>query len=308
MKTVFISSTYTDLKNYRSKVWNLLRKNYDVEIKGMEEFGARTESPLDTCIAEVDQCDIYVGIIGVRLGSINEDIGKSYTQIEYERAFDKGKEILIYLIDEERAEIPPILVEKGDKHLKLEIFKEKLKYTHTVDFFVDEDDLKTKLSRKFDSLLDAKEGKAPSKDEIKFSSKVIEEIFLFPKSRSGQEIKLKTIFDSTYYPASKNLCKAFNTSYGNTLIMKFNIKAPENGNKFDKILVDYKQFEMVNDKIGKEIEIYANILFSETTIRDFRANFHTDVNSGLAAITITPSYQQEQDREGTIILSLSKVL
>ena len=51
-KTIFISSTYKDLVKERKAVWELL-KRYDVNIVGMEEFGARKDSPLTTCLKEV---------------------------------------------------------------------------------------------------------------------------------------------------------------------------------------------------------------------------------------------------------------
>ncbi len=71
-KTVFISSTFDDLRNYRKRVWDLLN-NYEVNIRGMERFGARTEAPLDTCLVEVGQADIFFGIIGFRFGSLDEE-------------------------------------------------------------------------------------------------------------------------------------------------------------------------------------------------------------------------------------------
>jgi hypothetical protein len=57
-------------------------------------------SPLETCLAEVEQSDIYIGIISFRLGSIKTNTGKSFTQLEYEKALDLKKDILIYLRDE----------------------------------------------------------------------------------------------------------------------------------------------------------------------------------------------------------------
>ncbi|WP_440999816.1 DUF4062 domain-containing protein [Fodinibius sp. SL11] len=311
-KTVFISSTYLDLKDYRSEVWELLNSNYDVDIKGMEDFGARTESPLETCLSEVDQSDIYVGLVGVRLGSINEDKGKSYTQLEYERAVEKGKEILIYLIDEENAKVSPNLVDKENKHVKLKSFKDKLKKSHTVDFFVNENDLVKKLERKFDELLEIKTESHELKDEIQFSKKVIDEFFLFPKSRSGQEIKLRVKFDSNYYPASKDICNSFNKNYGSTVIMNLEVRAPENGNKLDKILVNHEQFKKVKDIIGKEIDIYTNLLFTENTINKFRAYFVREekgYSSLMTTIAVNPLMQKEvNEREGTLILSLNEVI
>lgn len=97
--TIFVSSTFVDLQSHRKAVWDTLAE-FDVAVRGMEQFGARTETPLQTCLFEVDQADIYVGIIAFRLGSIESQSGKSYTQLEYERALTRSKEILIYLVDE----------------------------------------------------------------------------------------------------------------------------------------------------------------------------------------------------------------
>lgn len=91
-KTVFISSTYEDLKQHRAKIWDVLNK-FDVNIRGMEQFGARKETPLNTCISEVEQSDIYIGIIAMRLGSIELNTEKSYTQLEYEKALGQGDKV-----------------------------------------------------------------------------------------------------------------------------------------------------------------------------------------------------------------------
>jgi hypothetical protein len=42
---------------------------------------------------------VYVGIIAFRLGSVDPETAKSFTQLEYERARELGKEILIYLAE-----------------------------------------------------------------------------------------------------------------------------------------------------------------------------------------------------------------
>jgi len=66
-KTVFISSTYDDLKEYRRAVWELLEK-FDVNVRGMEQFGARKEAALATCLAEVEQSDILSWRHSVSIG------------------------------------------------------------------------------------------------------------------------------------------------------------------------------------------------------------------------------------------------
>jgi hypothetical protein len=55
----------------------------------MEEFGARTTGALETCLAEVEESDVYVGIVGYRLGTIDQESGKPFTVLEEEKAVDK---------------------------------------------------------------------------------------------------------------------------------------------------------------------------------------------------------------------------
>jgi hypothetical protein len=151
-KTVFISSTYRDLKIHREKIWNALQ-NYDLNITGMEEFGARHSPPLETCIDEIHKSDIYIGIISMCYGSVDSISGKSFTQIEYEKAKEIGLEIMIYLIDENSGTVKTGHIDFGDKSLSLNQFKNILKNNHTVDWFVDADDLSEKIYKRLGKLV-----------------------------------------------------------------------------------------------------------------------------------------------------------
>ncbi len=53
-KTLFISSTFQDLQPHRNQIWKVLQ-DFDVNITGMEAFGARKSTPLETCIEEIDK-------------------------------------------------------------------------------------------------------------------------------------------------------------------------------------------------------------------------------------------------------------
>jgi hypothetical protein len=146
-KAVFISSTYEDLAQHRRAVW-LLLEDFEVVVRGMERFGARPDTPLQTCLAEVEQSDVYVGIIAFRAGSIEGSSGKSYTQLEYEHALQLGKDILVYLADEQqaRARYADVDVDPAPRE-KLKAFKGILRERHTVDTFTSADDLAEKLRR-----------------------------------------------------------------------------------------------------------------------------------------------------------------
>src|SRR5260370_33120222 len=132
-KTIFISSTYKDLCQHRRAVWDVLTK-FDVNVRGMEQFGARTSGPLETCLAEVGQSDVYVGIIAFRLGSIDAESRQSFTELEYEHAVALKKDILIYLADEDAAIFPFSALDTDSKRkAQLLSFKKRLLDQQTVD-------------------------------------------------------------------------------------------------------------------------------------------------------------------------------
>jgi hypothetical protein len=139
---IFVSSTYTDLIPYRNVAREILSQ-FHADIRGMEVFGARTQKPLDTCLEEVSTSEVFIGIIGMRYGSVDKESGKSFVELEYETAKQNHLEILIYIIDEENASIPPINVDCQNAE-KLKDFKKRLKI-HTCCFFNSVNDLSLKI-------------------------------------------------------------------------------------------------------------------------------------------------------------------
>ena len=72
----------------------------------MKYFAARDEKPADYCRATVHGCDIYVGLIGLRYGSLVRDRPDvSYTELEFDAATEAGKTRLIFMLDE-KATLP----------------------------------------------------------------------------------------------------------------------------------------------------------------------------------------------------------
>ena len=271
-KTVFISSTYLDLKEERKKVWDCLEK-FDVTVKGMEQFGARKSDPLTTCLSEVEQSDIYVGIIGMRYGSEDSNTGKSFSQLEYEKAIEQNKEILIYLIDEESSTVTPNLIQY-DKIHKLNNFKAILKDKHTVDSFSNSQDLVSKLQRKFKELLTPKV-ETVIEDEYENTKKVLDLFFLVPAAYSGREIKLKIKFIGQPQPVSKAICQNFNFEFGKTIVSKIEVLHPTFEFKnFRHIFVEYalfKKFIELNKKL--EYEIFAKVLFKDEKAKTLTTDF-----------------------------------
>lgn len=279
MKTVFISSTFRDLEEHRRAVWQLLKK-FDVAIRGMENFGARTEGPLDTCLAEVEQSDVYVGIVAFRLGSVHPASGKSFTQLEYEHARQLKKNILIYLADEhtpyemryDRIDLEPATVEK------LQAFKRTLREQHTVNAFTNPEDLVEKLRRDLTRYLDL--NKIPTggrEDEFRGSLAIVKRFLLTPKALVGREISLRMKFSFEPYPASRALCNAFNLVYGDTVGAGMNVLAPKSRemDKFTELYASGRtipQFlELATQK--EPVDVLAQLQFSEQDIDRKHARF-----------------------------------
>jgi hypothetical protein len=62
--TIYLSSTYEDLKEYREVVYKALRKSgYD--FIAMEDYVATDQRPVDKCLEDVRKANIYVGICEV---------------------------------------------------------------------------------------------------------------------------------------------------------------------------------------------------------------------------------------------------
>lgn len=90
---VFVSSTYADLQDERSKVIQTLME-MDCIPAGMELFPAMDEEQFEFIKKIIDDCDYYLLILGARYGSISEDDGLSYTEKEYRYAQQKGMKII----------------------------------------------------------------------------------------------------------------------------------------------------------------------------------------------------------------------
>lgn len=89
---VFVSSTYTDLKEERQSVTQTLME-MDCIPAGMELFPATDEEQWEFIKRIIDDCDYYLLIIGGRYGTISSE-GISYTEKEYDYAVEKGLKIV----------------------------------------------------------------------------------------------------------------------------------------------------------------------------------------------------------------------
>lgn len=136
---VFISSTFADLKEERSKVIQTLME-MDCIPAGMEIFPALDEEQFNFIKKVIDDCDYYIVIIGGRYGSLSGD-GLSYTEKEFDYAISNDIKI-IALLHEHPEKIP---LEKSDispeLRQKLDNFRQKASTGRLVKFWNKPEDL-----------------------------------------------------------------------------------------------------------------------------------------------------------------------
>jgi hypothetical protein len=130
--SVFVSSTYDDLRKERAEVQKSLLKLHCMPI-GMELFGSADEETWDFIKRQVDDCDYCIVMVADRYGSTADD-GLSYTEKEYDYARLIDKPVLAF-VHGDRGSIPRDKTEKDpERRQKLEAFIEKIKQSPVSSF------------------------------------------------------------------------------------------------------------------------------------------------------------------------------
>jgi hypothetical protein len=136
---VFVSSTYADLKEERSKVIQTLLE-LDCIPTGMELFPAADEEQWEFIKRVIFDCDYYLLIIGGRYGSITTE-GISYTEKEYDYAVQQGIKV-VALIHANPLELPASKFEIDENlRQRLDLFREKVKTNRLVKFWNNTEEL-----------------------------------------------------------------------------------------------------------------------------------------------------------------------
>ena len=141
---VFISSTYLDLVEPRREVQQAVLE-LDCIPAGMELFVASDESQWELIREVIDLSDYYVLIVAGRYGSINEETGVSYTEMEFDYAVETNKHILAFVHSD------PDRIYAGDSELsetaraKLEEFRQKVTTGRHVSLYESDGELKAKV-------------------------------------------------------------------------------------------------------------------------------------------------------------------
>lgn len=143
MKT-FLSSTYQDLVAHRKAVAEALER-LGQQTGRMEVFGARPEEPVTACIAEIDECDLFVGIYAHRYGFVPKGSTSSITEMELDHATKSNKPIFCFVVHDDHP-WPPKMIEDGVGKERLKALKQRIGSGVVRDVFTTPEDLAVKVA------------------------------------------------------------------------------------------------------------------------------------------------------------------
>ncbi|MCB9052408.1 MAG: DUF4062 domain-containing protein [Lewinellaceae bacterium] len=141
---IFLSSTSEDLLEHRKCVAASLPTTQQVVLR-MESFGSQPLRPAEASLAEVEECDLFVGLYAHRYGAIPPDGKKSFTEMELDYAWERNKAIFCFIIDDSYP-WPPAYMECGPGGKKLQKLKNRIRKNWTAEVFTSPDNLASKVT------------------------------------------------------------------------------------------------------------------------------------------------------------------
>jgi O-acetyl-ADP-ribose deacetylase (regulator of RNase III) len=149
--SVFLSSTYVDLKPHRDALRGVIDQ-LQLAFVGMEEFSPAGEMPGTYIRRKVTQAEVFVGVIGRRYGYIDPTSGLSMTELEYRQAVVSKKPLYIFVM-RDTALISADMVERDPEALsKLNEFTARVLRSNVCGMFADIPDLVDQATRALEAL------------------------------------------------------------------------------------------------------------------------------------------------------------
>lgn len=216
---IFIGSTFTDMQPYRQAAHDALNQ-LETIVRGMEYFGSKPGTPVEECLKVVQSCKVYIGLFGMRYGSIPDGQERSMTHIEYDEAQLLFLPSLVYVIDEENQPILPKYVETGLGAEKLALLKKTLKINHMVSFFTSPQDLRARILHDVPELLRTLGTELPTQLNNPITledNEVLSNFAKLPKMFSGHEVTIEFKALKNYSSAMPEACKALGLEIGATV-------------------------------------------------------------------------------------------
>lgn len=216
---VFVGSTFNDMKLYRRAAQDALVQ-LETIVRGMEHFGSKPGTPVDECLRIVRSCKVYIGVFGMRYGSVPDGFDKSMTHLEYEEAQTAKLPSLIYVIDEDNQPVLPKYVEIGPGAQRLEQLKVELKKRHLVSLYTTPDDLKSRILHDLPQVMKEMGEEVSGEleaEQHQNEADLLREFALLPKVFSGRPLIIEFVTKGGFKAAFPEACRALGLEIGATV-------------------------------------------------------------------------------------------
>jgi CheY-like chemotaxis protein len=141
---IFLSSTYSDLVEYRAAAANALERLGQQGIR-MEVFGARPTDATSACLDEISEAEALVGIYAHRYGYIPIGHTTSITEQEFDFARSTEKPVFCFLIDQDYP-WPPKFIDADPQRAAVAAFKGRIQSQCVTETITTPHDLAFKLA------------------------------------------------------------------------------------------------------------------------------------------------------------------
>src|SRR5260221_369577 len=143
VKKVMISSTVLDLPDHRTQVRDAcLRQGMSPLM--MEYLPASDAEAIAESLRMVNEADLYLGIFAYRYGYVSKGRDISITEMEYNRAVERGIPRLLFLMHKGHP-LKAADVEPGEGAVKLEALKARLKTERVMNSFTSPAELRAQV-------------------------------------------------------------------------------------------------------------------------------------------------------------------
>lgn len=159
----------------------------------METMMAGNQPTLNECIRDVENCDIYILLVGKRYGTIAPKSNLSFTENEYRCAKNNNKIILPFIADENGEGLREI---PTDNDIEYRRFKNIIQTNHTffIKSFINPSHLANQVLL---TLYKFSESKWHLRDDIKFLCNRIPQSISFLKNKKIEKLNVFTLIGKT---------------------------------------------------------------------------------------------------------------
>jgi hypothetical protein len=189
---IFVSSTYKDLIDARTKVISTILSMYHFPI-GMEMYSADDDEQWQVIKETIDISDYYIVIVGHRYGSLTKE-GISFTEKEFLYAREKGIPILSFIRERDVPTKPEERESDPQIQTKLDEFIEKAKSNKMCDFWKNEDELGAKVAVAISKYFSKRPRVGWKRSDSIASPEILEELAKLSKENRDLREELSSVY------------------------------------------------------------------------------------------------------------------